>query len=796
LFSRVRYIPGSIMRTAVRIPVRFVRVPTRFTRIVALLLQFSVAACGHKSRVSPPVVSQIPRPPAASAPPPAPSPVEAIASAPEGPGPAIRIGLTTTAREVRISAAAGDFQVVEKIAEASRQTVRGELQVRLEQQAEEQREIFRVQVAALGSREAAEDMGRKLATQFSVPAVTRDHLATGTIQVRLGEFSGREEAQAFASGPLAAAGYAKSFVVRESGPRGVGEARLAIRGPENFFRVNRTGYLFFPSSSATFLRLDGKSYRGVLDISLNKSGQITVVNQLGLEEYLYGVVPAEISPTIYPELAALAAQAIAARTYALKNMGRFSADGFDLTSDIRTQVYGGASIEKDATNAAVQRTYAMAIYYLGSPINAMYSSTCGGRTEDFSNVFGGRPVPYLTSVFCTVESGSATAVDLKLKGEHELNQVVFAADGMMANRNLELAAVLDLVQSGALTPEFLTGSAEKSEIQAWVQKARVLANRTSDAETNTRDITTRAGFIQFAVESFFGSGELNRRISQNDVSYYLSNLKDGEQVPEAARPAMALVIQKGLWRPYPDNSARPLTPIRRCDALSMLAHWIEDSRPDLLRRGVLQSIEQGNILVKGSTKTQQLGLADDVRLFLVAEGRRTPVDSLRMIGSEKIRFHLHPGGKIDFLEVELSPAGASSDRFSPQSSWQSTIAGRVVSEKLRPLTGNIGEVSDLVPARLGNSGRAVEIQVVGTQGSVSLNGYRVRTALGLKDTLFTLSRTSNGDGSIEAFTFTGRGWGHGIGLCQVGAFGMARAGRSYEEILKTYYRGVELRKAY
>ena len=119
-----------------------------------------------------------------------------------------------------------------------------------------------------------------------------------------------------------------------------------------------------------------------------------------------------------------------------------------------------------------------------------------------------------------------------------------------------------------------------------------------------------------------------------------------------------------------------------------------------------------------------------------------------------------------------------------------------MSEKLRPLTGNIGEVSDLAPARLGNSGRAVEIQVVGTQGSVSLNGYRVRTALGLKDTLFTLSRTSNPDGSIETFTFTGRGWGHGIGLCQVGAFGMARAGRSYEEILKTYYRGVELRKAY
>src|SRR4030095_9874335 len=115
-----------------------------------------------------------------------------------------------------------------------------------------------------------------------------------------------------------------------------------------------------------------------------------------------------------------------------------SADGFDLTSDIRSQVYGGVSIEKEATTAAVRRTHGIAIYYLGNPINAMYSSTCGGRTEDFSNVFGGRPVPYLTSVFCTAENGSANAADLKLKGEHELDQIVFGADGVMANRQLDV----------------------------------------------------------------------------------------------------------------------------------------------------------------------------------------------------------------------------------------------------------------------------------------------------------------------------------------------------------------------
>jgi stage II sporulation protein D len=117
-------------------------------------------------------------------------------------------------------------------------------------------------------------------------------------------------------------------------------------------------------------------------------------------------------------------------------------------------------------------------------------------------------------------------------------------------------------------------------------------------------------------------------------------------------------------------------------------------------------------------------------------------------------------------------------------------------EKLRALLANAGEIRDLKPARLGNSGRVVQLEIIGSRGSVVLNGYQVRNALGLRDTLYTLSRMTVDDGSVASFTFDGRGWGHGVGLCQTGAVGMARAGRSAEEILKTYYQGVEVRKAY
>jgi stage II sporulation protein D len=167
-----------------------------------------------------------------------------------------------------------------------------------------------------------------------------------------------------------------------------------------------------------------------------------------------------------------------------------------------------------------------------------------------------------------------------------------------------------------------------------------------------------------------------------------------------------------------------------------------------------------------------------------------------LIGNEKVSYHLSLEGKVDFLEIELNPAGASSDRFSPQATWETTLTRRFIAEKLRPLAPNIGEIKDLTPERLGNSGRAVQIRVTGTRGAAVLNGFRVRGALGLKDTLFTITRTRNPQGEIEGFTFDGRGWGHGVGFCQVGAFGMARAGLGFEEILKTYYRGVEIRKAY
>jgi stage II sporulation protein D len=793
--------------------------------LLIILFAFSTACGKHTARVKtprspiplpskttktesgkqrPPEVQ--PKPPAEKLEPPAAAESQesaAITPLSESVGPLIRIGLTTSAKEIRISSPS-NFYFMEKIPEASRQLAQGEIRVRVEQEVDETNSAYQIQVASYSKLENAEDLKNKLSRILNVPIAIHENAAKGAHQVRAGEFQTKEEAQEFLK-TLVDDGYRDAFIVKEAISTGGGKITLALRGSKKLFRLSSAGFLLQPSSNTSFLSLDGKAYRGSFDILLNKNGYITVVNQVGMEEYLLSVVPSEISPATYPEFTALAAQSIAARTYALKNMGRFRSDGFDLSDDTRTQVYAGMAAERSATNEAVKQTFGIAIYYQDKLIDAMYMSTCGGRTEDYSNVFDGPPVPYLKSVFCANESGPEKG-EMVLEGKHELEQAFLADDGSLANRNLELAKILGLIEfKTEFDPEFFSDRTRKDEAIRWIEAARKIAPKTLPHDSSGKGaIDTRAGFLRFAAESFFGSEEIRQKISNRDVAYYIGNLRDGNIVPESDRFAVAYLLQKGLWRPYADNTVRPNDPIRRGDAISLLLRWIESARPDLLRKGIFMGADANKngdatapiISVKGGSQTREFSLSIKPCLFRMDPGQATPVSSLRIIGNEKIRFHISSAGAIDFLEVELNPAGAASDRYSPVSAWETKIARATIVEKLRGLAGNIGEFRDLKPARIGNSGRVVQIQVIGSRGSVLLNGYKVRGALGLKDTLFTITRDHNPDGSIAHFIFYGRGWGHGVGLCQVGAFGMARAGRSYEEIIKTYYQGVQIRKAY
>ena len=151
-----------------------------------------------------------------------------------------------------------------------------------------------------------------------------------------------------------------------------------------------------PTGGNSFVKWNGKRYRGDLVITKTDSG-LLVINVLSMDSYLRGVVPLEIGTRTAAEFAAVQVQAIAARTYSYTRLTTSRA--FDMYATVQDQVYGGVDAEKAQTDSAILTTRDMVIAYAGRPINAYYSSTCGGSTAGATEVWNDRPdEPYLKPV--------------------------------------------------------------------------------------------------------------------------------------------------------------------------------------------------------------------------------------------------------------------------------------------------------------------------------------------------------------------------------------------------------------
>jgi stage II sporulation protein D len=194
---------------------------------------------------------------------------------------------------------------------------------------------------------------------------------------------------------IATRGLSGGVTLRSASGRALGSyaSPLAITGATGGVQINgRSGH------AAT----NGR-YRGNLHLRAALLGGVSAINALGLNDYIRGVVAGEM-PSGWPQ-AALRAQAVAARTYALATSK--AGDGFDQYSDTRSQVYNGIAGETAATDAAVAATSGQVVAYRGRPIVTYYFSTSGGRTEDVENSFlGADPAPYLRSVADPYDSAS------------------------------------------------------------------------------------------------------------------------------------------------------------------------------------------------------------------------------------------------------------------------------------------------------------------------------------------------------------------------------------------------------
>ena len=168
---------------------------------------------------------------------------------------------------------------------------------------------------------------------------------------------------------------------------------MAIRLNGKFYQIYSDNIVLKPAKGG-FVNAKRKWYRGFLMIQ-NRNNKLTVINNVDLESYIKGVVPAEM-PSGW-EIEALKAQAIAARSYALANLGKRASMGFDLKDTPEDQAYGGASAETSKTNSAVDETGDIVLTYNYKVVSAFYSASAGGQSINAKDVWGS-DLPYIRSV--------------------------------------------------------------------------------------------------------------------------------------------------------------------------------------------------------------------------------------------------------------------------------------------------------------------------------------------------------------------------------------------------------------
>jgi stage II sporulation protein D len=560
------------------------------------------------------------------------------------------------------------------------------------------------------------------------------------------------------------------------------------------------GRLFSSSAPVTFasddekapVRFNDRPYRGRIEVFANTRGALTIVNVLGLEDYVKGVVPNELSAGGFPQLEAHKAQAIAARTYALRNRGQFSSQGYDLLPTTRSQVYRGLTSENALSSRAVDETRGLIATYAGEAINALYTSTCGGRTEDSENIFNDA-VPYLKGRECAAE-GRAALAPFIVKTSREPAE-------LKEEQNLPVArdvALLSLQNFGSLRPKisdsWTSDEAPVSDVRSWLASVARLTHQLAPAVTE--EVNRPAAFATALSTAVFGESRASTLLNDADVDYLLA-IRDAGDVPPANRADVALLIRDGYLSVLPDATLRPREPLSRARALHSIARILEARSLLQLQKGSARPTSENNLILRNARgKDVPVRISADVFLFRQIGENVYPVRSVALVGGEPVVFHVNAGGEVDYLEVKPAPNGAAADRFSPFTNWTTDLSLGQVQARLGRYTGSIGPLTDLRVVSRGRSRRAIDLEVVGSNGTAHVRGGRIRSALGLREQLFVIERNYADDGRVTGFTFLGRGWGHGVGLCQVGAYGLARQGFTYEQILKAYYTGIELTRMY
>jgi stage II sporulation protein D len=267
----------------------------------------------------------------------------------------------------------------------------------------------------------------------------------------------------------------------------------AVSGSRDFVIPLGHSLLFHPVDSGHVLEVNGRPHAGDVMVMCRSEG-LTVVNVVDLETYLRGVVPWEIGRPGEKGLAALEAQAVAARTYTVSHLEERRDHGFDVWADTRDQVYKGLEGTDRWCDKAITNTAGLVLRYHGIEIEAYYSSTCGGRSSNIHEVWSRPARPYLKSHSDRKGRGTAYCSE---SSQFTWNETWTFAE-LEAALKTNLPAYLDWLEASALRQRWAGTAFQPATTgvdprqPGRVRDIRV-KSRTSSGRAEILEIVTEAG---------------------------------------------------------------------------------------------------------------------------------------------------------------------------------------------------------------------------------------------------------------------------------------------------------------
>jgi stage II sporulation protein D len=750
--------------------------------------------------------------------------------------PVIRVALTTNARSVSVSTA--DNQLV-SVSPDEQPKFLGIKQVTVSARAYRPPvfEKYYFEIPAIATKEEADQIAKDAKEAINEIAVVNLDAKTGnTYRIRIGEAKeSLEEANAYKEF-LAEKGFADVEVITEKYEQPSNEAialskqinsnssskvhSLILSNPTNTAAntntVQTTGSAINPNlrevivnggKAASFnslkpvtisstnernipVRFNGRSYRGKLEMFVNGRGTLSVINVVKLEDYVRGVVPNELG---FPALEAQKAQAVAARTYAVSKVNQYANEGFDVFPTTQSQVYKGYNSETTMANQAVRETAGVIALYNGKPIRAMYTSTCGGRTEDVKNIYTDYDAPYLKGVECAFD-GQKYFEPMLVKSNREPARIKDESYLELVRLTSQFAANGFVLSGNRFSDDWFQESPTSAELSSWLGQlssrfAKPFPQVSGDSAKNIE-------FAKFMASMLYSFEMTDTLLSDGDINYQLS-FADADKIPATQRANLAMLFRDGWLSLYGDATFRPDEKMSR-SRLIRLIHSIYAKKKWLptMQSGSAKTTVDGKLILKSGKGEKSLTLRPDVFLFRQFGGEYYQVKETALIGGESVNYQTNFAGEVIYLEVKPSTQTATPERNSPFTAWNTNLSASAVQSRLGRYVRGIGTLYDVNIKRKGYSRRAVELEIIGSNGKFSLVGGKIRSALRLKEQLFVMNKRYDSNGRVIAYNFTGKGWGHGIGMCQYGAFGLAKQGYKYDEILKHYYSGIDLPRSY